>query len=290
MPRPSASQRFSTMLRLRHVNPRRRRLVLLVLRGVLLLAAVAGLVGLSLALIGDVPRGADGSLDFNAIMGAATGTVWAPVIVLAVFILLNFAGMPQFLLVGGTVIVFGAWLGFFYAWAATLASAAVGFWLGHLFGGELLRRFAGDRANEFSQRLGRHGIFASSVVRFVPAGPAIMVNMALGVSHVNFVKFLIGTALGAAPKVFVVAIVGNNLVAFLKDGGIAVVVSTAGFLVAWFAFMVFAKRYFNRWRAAHAPEMIAPEKAGAATQEGGGRSESASWPGEDVPTAAKTGL
>jgi uncharacterized membrane protein YdjX (TVP38/TMEM64 family) len=267
MPQPKTDtgneprQRFSFLQAVRHGDPRRRKLVMLVGRGVLLALAAAALIAFILALIGDVPRAADGHIDFAALMGRAKDTVWAPFIVMAIFILLNFAGMPQFLLVGGTVVVFGAWLGFLYGWAATMVSSSVGFWLGHFFGGELLRRFAGARANEFSQKLGKHGILASAIVRVVPAGPALGVNMAAGVSHIGYGKFLIGTAIGVAPKVFVIAMVGDGILSFFKGGNMLLLAMVAALVVLWVAFMVFVKRYFNRWRETHAPEIALDKDA-----------------------------
>ncbi len=239
-PRPTLLSRFD--------DPDQRRLILLVGRALLVVAAVVALIVVMTSLASDLPRDAQGNPDLSALIGLAQASPWAPFLVIAAYILLNFAGIPQFLLVGATVIAFGPWLGFAYAWIATMSSSSVGFWLGHFFGGELLRRFGGSRGNQFSERIGRHGIATSAIVRVVPAGPAIMVNMAAGVSHISYLKFLIGTGLGITPKILLVALVGKSLQAFVQNGNVVTLVAIAALIVAWVGLMIGARYAIKRWR------------------------------------------
>ncbi len=253
----------------RFEDPSQQRLAILIARSLAVVLVLAALIAVGLFVSGDLPRTADGTPDFGAMMQSTKDSVWAPVVVIAIYVLLNFAGIPQFLLVGATVVVFGPWLGFANAWIATMASSSVGFWLGHFFGGEILRRFAGDRANRFSHWLGRHGILASAIVRVVPAGPALGVNMAAGVSHISYAQFLIGTALGIAPKIALIAALGQSLQQFVISGDTDVLVITALSIVAWIAMMIVGRRVYTRWRARQARTggvMAEPPAADAAPQ------------------------
>ncbi len=252
--RPTSSKVSAAGLAARLDDPDQRRMAVLVLRAVLLVLGLAALLAFLGTMIADMPRTPEGNLDLSAVLGAARDTPWAPLIVVAVYVLLNFAGVPQFLLVGGTVIVFGPWTGFVYAWCATMISSSVGFWLGHFFGGELFRRFGGGTANQLSARIARHGVLASAIVRVVPAGPAIMVNMAAGLSHISYGKFLLGTGLGIAPKILVIALVGKGISSFLESGSGLALAAIAGLVVLWIVAMILARRVFKRWRAAQPEE------------------------------------
>lgn len=227
----------------------RKRLRTLLLRAGLLFVALVGVIVAMVWFAGDLPRTADGTIDFSTLLGAARDSRWAALIVVASYVVLNFTGVPQFMLVGATVLVFGPLAGFVYAWIGTMVSSSVGFFLGYGFGGELLRRFGGSRANRISTRLAQHGVLTSAAVRIVPAGPAIMVNMALGLSHISYAKFFLGTALGIAPKIALIALVGEGLQGLLSGGNLLWLVVIAAIVVLWIGAMVVVKRRITKWRA-----------------------------------------
>ncbi len=246
---------------------RRRRLVLLIGRAAILLAVIVAALLMVGSSLGDLPRTESGSVDFTAVFDAARDSPWAVGLVTGSYVLLNFAGVPQFLLVGATVIVFGPWLGFLYAWGGTMVSSSVGFWLGHFFGGELLRRFGGDRANRLSERFASRGALAAAIVRVVPAGPAIVVNMAFGMSHVSFGKFLLGTGLGILPKVALIALVGKGVVGLLSGENLIMIGGITAAIVALIIALFVMKRVLRGWRSgepAHQPRGFAPALAGDA--------------------------
>ncbi|MGF1456899.1 MAG: TVP38/TMEM64 family protein [Alphaproteobacteria bacterium] len=228
---------------------RRRRLAVLVVRALVLVAVIVAAIAMLSAEFSGLPRDAAGRVDFSAVFDAARESPWAAALVTGSYVLLNFAGVPQFLLVGATVIVFGPWLGFVYAWFGTLVSSSVGFWLGHFFGAELLRRFGGARVNRISERFARRGALAAATVRVVPAGPAILVNMAFGMSHVSYGKFLLGTGLGIFPKVGLIALVGEGVFGLLSGGNLMVVGSIAGLVMVWLGAFWFMKRSARRWQS-----------------------------------------
>jgi len=251
---PGRRARFEAWLRV----PENRRLAVLITRAALVLLAV-----LATVIVVSRMAGIEGEGGVAELVGRFKDTAWAPFIVVAIYILLNFAGVPQFLLVGGTVVIFGPTIGFLYSWVATMASSTVGYIMGHLFGGEILRRFAGQRVNAFSERIGRHGIAASFIVRFIPAGPALMVNMAAGVSHIAYWKFLIGTGVGVGIKIAVVTLVSAGLLQFGERGNPLVLGVVIGSLLLWVGAMWAARRYYRRWRERQklGPAPDAPDQA-----------------------------
>lgn len=181
----------------------------------------------------------------------ATASRWyaLPVTIL-VFIALSFLGAPQFGLMAATIVAFGPTTGFVYAFIATLCAASVNYLMGRWFGADLLARYGGDWANRISDFIGRNGLLASMVVRWVPSGPFIVVNMGFGVARTPMWAFLLGTALGTGPKILVVGLAGQSILAMLTEGrvllGLALILAIAG----WIGMMLVARSWLRRNRPA----------------------------------------
>lgn len=126
-------------------------------------------------------------------------------VVMAVFIALALTGFPQWFLIAGTILAFGAREGALYSWLATMMSATVTFALGRFMGGAFVERFGGARTRAMIDLIGRHGILASGLIRVVPSGPFILVNAAAGAAQVPLWKYLAGTSVGIIPKILIVA-------------------------------------------------------------------------------------
>ena len=145
------------------------------------------------------------------------GSVWGLPVVILIFTVASFFGLPQWALITISVVAFGPTAGAIYSWIATLVSAMLNFWLADLLGRERLSRLTGPRLGNVLDRIKRNGLLWSFVVRLVPTGPFILVNMAAGVSSITTRSFFIGTALGIIPKILVVALLAKGVFAGL-DG------------------------------------------------------------------------
>ncbi|MAL09337.1 MAG: hypothetical protein CMF74_06705 [Maricaulis sp.] len=183
-----------------------------------------------------------GAEDLGAVFQAAATHWYALPATILVYVLLSFAGAPQFVLMAATVLAFGPVYGFAYAWVATLVSSSVNFWLGRWFGADLLNRFGGDWVQRASDFVGRNGLWASALVRIVPSGPFIVVNMAFGVSRVPFWAFLTGTAIGITPKILVVGLTGQSVMALITGQGLLLAAAVAALVAIWVAMMLAARR------------------------------------------------
>ena len=168
---------------------------------------------------------------------ALSASPWGVPALLSLFCVGAFIGMPQFLLYAGALVIFGAWPGAVYAWLATLCSGGVTFWAGRFGGEALFNRFAGVRAQKVSGFLGGNGFKASALVRLVPAGPFLLVNMAFGLSKARFFPFIAGLALGALPKLGIVLLIGQGVTTLSEGsallGGMAIL--GAGLIWFWLA-------------------------------------------------------
>lgn len=180
--------------------------------------------------------------DLGAVFEAAATHWYALPLTILVYVILSFVGAPQFVLMAATVLAFGPIYGFAYAWVSTLVSASINFWLGRFFGADLLNRFGGDWMNRASDFVGRNGLWASALVRIVPSGPFIVVNMAFGVSKVPYWAFLIGTAIGITPKILVVGLTGQSVIALVTGQGLLLIGVVAALIAVWVGMMLAARR------------------------------------------------
>lgn len=133
----------------------------------------------------------------------------APLWVAAAYVLLGLVMFPFVALRLGTVLVFGPILGPIYALAAGTLSAFVGYSIGRRLGAGALER--SPRAEKIRARLAGRGVLAVAALRLVPLGPFTLVNAMAGAARVPRRDFVLGTALGTAPGLLVLAMAGASL-------------------------------------------------------------------------------
>ncbi|MGH1422888.1 MAG: TVP38/TMEM64 family protein [Hyphomonas sp.] len=168
-----------------------------------------------------------------------------------VFCLAAFLGVPQFALIAMSIALFGPWLGFAYAWVANLTSGTVTFWTGRLAGEKAFRRYAGKTANKLSGFVGRNAFVTSAIVRNVPAGPFLLVNMAFGVSQAKFTHFLAGMAIGGLPKIILLAFAGQSVMSAIKGNPLVAIAMALLAVVIYFSIAL-----YSRSRTAQPPPTV----------------------------------
>ena len=176
--------------------------------------------------------------DINGWMTALDDTVWAIPVTIILFCLLAFIGAPQWMLVAGAILAFGTIEGSILSWSASLCSASLGFFLGQILGAERLSRVDDKLVQKLSNAVRKNGFMTSLVVRLVPTGPAILVNLAAGVSRMKYRHFLSGTAIGIIPKILIIALVGQGIISGLSGSYLAVGFATLAIIaisLSWIA-------------------------------------------------------
>lgn len=136
---------------------------------------------------------------------------WQFLAVIAVYVAAGFVAFPIVVLIAGTAVLFGAWPGSLYAFAGAMASAIVTYAIGRWIGRDALRNFLGPRLNRASESIVEAGIVTTTIARLIPAAPYTLVNLAAGAMHINFLAYLIGTALGLVPGIIVMAALGRHI-------------------------------------------------------------------------------
>lgn len=178
----------------------------------------------------------------KTLFAAVADSAWGLPVTILIFVIAAFIGVPQWALIGASVVAFGPMTGFVYSWIATMVSAFIDFTLGRAIGAERVRRFGGPLVNRMIALVQRNGFVTSFTVRLVPTGPFVIVNMAAGVSRMTYPAFLGGTALGIIPKIAAVAFLGQSLVGALQGRPVVFGLGLAGFLTLILGVMLFARR------------------------------------------------
>lgn len=198
------------------------------------LAAFAGVI--AVLLIGKFGGFFDpeqlGAVLGQSIQSFAGGPFGVPALIIA-FCVCAFIAVPQFVLIGVSVFAFGAAWGAVWAWIATLFSGALTFWIGRYSGEGALRRLAGGRVKRFTDFVARNAFAASAIVRNVPTGPFLVVNMVFGAIRANFIHYISGMAVGVIPKIALVAF-GLQAIEAALQGNTMLAVGTAIAAVAVF--------------------------------------------------------
>lgn len=178
----------------------------------------------------------------KSLFGAVADSPWGLPVTILIFVIAAFIGVPQWALIGASVVAFGPMTGFIYSWIATMVSALLDFTLGRAIGAERVRRFGGPLVNRMIALVQRNGFVTSFTVRLVPTGPFVIVNMAAGVSRMTYPAFAGGTALGIIPKIAAVAFLGQSLVGALQGRPVVFGLGLVGFLGLILGVMLFARR------------------------------------------------
>jgi uncharacterized membrane protein YdjX (TVP38/TMEM64 family) len=216
----------------------------------LLLGATVGLLA-----IGKSQLGLAAEENLEAWLQGYAGSPWAFAATIALFIIAAFIGAPQFILIAACVVAFGPWFGFLYSWVATIASAAVTYWLGRGPTARMLDRFGGKTLSRLRAFIGKNAFYASFMIRNVPSAPFIVVNMAFGATRASFWRYLAGCALGVLPKTALVAFFGGAVVSAVSGDGVWTSLILAGVAVVWLAAMLGVRELVKRReRAAGAPD------------------------------------
>ncbi|MBU4609306.1 VTT domain-containing protein [Achromobacter sp. GG226] len=149
--------------------------------------------------------------DFVAAADALEDMPFAPLIVIAVYVIGPFLLVPLTVTVAATGAIFGAWPGLAYAFVGSMLAAYLSFLVGSLVGGRNLRRIAGARVDALSRKVASKGVRAVLAVRLVPVAPFVVVNLVAGASAIRLRDYMLGTMLGMLPGILIKVVFVDQL-------------------------------------------------------------------------------
>lgn len=104
--------------------------------------------------------------------------------------------------------VFGTFWGFVLTWLGVLAGGAISFGISRLLGRGFVER--STRLKGLDRQVEEHGAVLVFVLRLIPLVSFDVISYAAGLTGISFWRFLLATALGAAPGTFVFVYLGGS--------------------------------------------------------------------------------
>jgi uncharacterized membrane protein YdjX (TVP38/TMEM64 family) len=148
--------------------------------------------------------------DIRAFVEHLRGLWYGPVIFVLIFAAACVVAVPASVFVLAAGLIWGWKLGGTYAMAGGMLGALASFFAGRFIGEGLLERFG--RVGKLVARQVDHAGFRSLLVlRFIPGIPFAVLNYGAGVAGVRLLDFVLATALGMAPSVYVFAYCADAL-------------------------------------------------------------------------------
>ena len=213
--------------------------------------AVAALILVSLTLAWYLtPLSSYASLDgLRAKLESFARTPYGALIGIGGFILAGFVAFPITVVIAATAAAFGPALGVVYATIGILTSAAITFAIGSAIGRATLLEVLGPRLEKLRQLIVRRGVIAIATIRVLPIAPFTVINLAAGASEVRLLDFMLGTALGLAPAVIVLSLLGGQIVEVLSEPSWVTVGVLALIFAVWIGLTVGGQYLISRRHA-----------------------------------------
>lgn len=123
---------------------------------------------------------------------------WAPVALIAAFVILCPLGVPASPMVIAGGVIFGVVVGSFYNILGTFLGGAASYFLGRWLGRDFVQHLAGKRLKKVERAIARRGFWGMVGARFVPL-PFALVNYCAALAGVRPGLFLVTTLIGLMP-------------------------------------------------------------------------------------------
>ena len=172
----------------------------------------------------------------------------APLLAIAAFVVGGLVAFPALVLIAATAAALGPWVGFFSAGIGVLLSALTLFSIGRVLGQARLQRLLGRRAARVQGRIIGKGVVAVAMIRMVPIAPFSIVNVVAGASKLSLRDFLLGTVLGMAPGIAVMAALGAQIADLARNASWTNAVLLALAVAAWIA-LCLGVQFLVTWMA-----------------------------------------
>ncbi|RJP85755.1 MAG: TVP38/TMEM64 family protein [Desulfobacteraceae bacterium] len=130
---------------------------------------------------------------------------------LGVGILATAVGIPRQAISFLAGYAFGLIPGVFIGVLSTAGGCIVSFYYARWLGRGVLGARHGDRIRRINEFLYKNTFSTTLLIRLLPAGNNLITNLAAGVSNVQVIPFLLGSALGYVPQTAIFALVGSGM-------------------------------------------------------------------------------
>lgn len=105
---------------------------------------------------------------------------------------------------------FGLWLGIFIGLAATVLGCVISFSVARLFKERFMSLVTG-KLRVTRQFWSDNPFFMTLIIRLMPAGSNLLINLAAGALGIPALRFIVGSAIGYIPLTAIFAIIGSGV-------------------------------------------------------------------------------
>jgi phospholipase D1/2 len=175
---------------------------------------------------------------------------WAPLIVIAAFVVGGLIVFPLTLLIAATAVVFEPWLAVLLAIAGALANAITLYAIGRGLMRDTMTHAFGEYVEKLRGTLDRSGIIAVATIRMVPVAPFTLVNLAAGAIDVRLRDYVLGTLLGVVPGTVALTAFGHQLRQIAEQPTLVNVSLLAAAIAVWVALSLGLQRLVSRRKSA----------------------------------------
>lgn len=144
------------------------------------------------------------------------GSPWAPVLMIALFVVGGLIMIPVNAMTALSVLVFGAIPGAIYALIGSSLNAQVLYEIARRLPLQTVKKRLRGRLGTIHKHFVRHGISAVALVRAIPVAPYTIANLLLGATRIDRLQYIVGTALGMTPGIIVNAFFVDRIVAAVR--------------------------------------------------------------------------
>jgi uncharacterized membrane protein YdjX (TVP38/TMEM64 family) len=146
---------------------------------------------------------------------------WATIAaIIVVYIVMTFCLItPYLLLAGACGIIYGIFWGAIIGWVGEMIGATLLFSYGRYFFRSVVEQSIQN--NRYLKKADDYaavkGFFAMLIGRLVPLVPSAILTSVASISNISFTKFILATAVGIIPAVFVKVLLGHDLLYFREN-------------------------------------------------------------------------
>ena len=180
-------------------------------------------------------RGLADPASVASFLNSIDGPFGSVVAMLSIFVVGGLLFFPVTVLVTASAMILGAWVGFGTAFFGTLLSAAASFTVGRRMNVSIARWIPQSNRRVLDRALKDRAVIAVAVIRNVPIAPFSAVNLLAGQTQIGMLPFLLGTAIGLAPGIAVLTLMGDRLRVLWSNPNAENILLLAGAVLAWIA-------------------------------------------------------
>jgi uncharacterized membrane protein YdjX (TVP38/TMEM64 family) len=210
------------------------------LRGALLRFAVLALIIAALAALLLLTPAAD-YLDRDKLaelLGQLRQAWWAPLALIACYLVIAPSGIPISPLIFAGGAVFGPFWGWIYNTIGSLLGALISFGLAHALGKELIEHVAGERRmRRVEAMLERHGFWTLVGIRFMPI-PFAFINYGAPLAGFRFGRFFSSTLIGLVPSILMWTYIAHAVASAATAAERGTMLRNGGLVIAMVALLI----------------------------------------------------